>query len=441
MREPYADRFRLILNDLGAGFAARGEDLAAIIERADPALRETNRVLAELASQNQAAQPARARRRHDHAAVRPRAPATVSGFINNANVAAEATAERSQDLEAGFQRFPEALRQLRLTMAKLRDFSDQATPVFAEFRDGGPAIARATGALGPFADAAEPSLTSLGTAAEQSRQPLLNSDPILRDDPRPGEEGGARRQAASRGLLANLRKTGFHEQFMQLLFNTTGAINGYDQYGHFLRAWLLPITACMALARPPRRVSCQRALRSDSAARPRRARRLVGGRRSERDHRLGRTWRSAGPGERTGRPCGNLGAQSRRRTATIRRREPSGRSLGAARALLDTMIGRQQRSGPGAAGDPPPRRRHRLQPGAGRRDHDPDRDPRRLPRLQRQQRPAVRAHLQDLGPGAERQHAASRATTCGSAECGLASSRRSSRFRIRRPARFTPRST
>ena len=28
MREPYADRFRLILNDLGAGLAARGKDLA-----------------------------------------------------------------------------------------------------------------------------------------------------------------------------------------------------------------------------------------------------------------------------------------------------------------------------------------------------------------------------------------------------------------------------
>ncbi len=53
MRQPYADRFRLILNDLGASFAARGDDLDAIIRRADPALRKTDRVLAELARQNQ----------------------------------------------------------------------------------------------------------------------------------------------------------------------------------------------------------------------------------------------------------------------------------------------------------------------------------------------------------------------------------------------------
>ena len=54
MREPFADRFRLILNDLGAGLAARGEELQAIVRRADPALQQTDRVLGILAQQNQA---------------------------------------------------------------------------------------------------------------------------------------------------------------------------------------------------------------------------------------------------------------------------------------------------------------------------------------------------------------------------------------------------
>ena len=246
MRESKADRFRLILNDLGAGFAARGDDLAAIIERADPALLQTNRVLAELARQNQRLSQL-ARDGDKVLAPWARERAATAGFINNANVAAEATAERSKDLEAGFQRFPEALRQLRTVMAKLADFSNQATPVFAEFRDGGPAIARATRALGPFAEAAEPSLTSLGTAAEQSRQPLLNSVPILRQARKLTGSGapGATRLAR---LLASLRQTGFHRNFMKLLFNTTGAINGYDQFGHFLRAWLLPNAACTTLS-------------------------------------------------------------------------------------------------------------------------------------------------------------------------------------------------
>ena len=198
MREPYADRFRLIFNDLGAGFAARGEDLAAIIRRADPALRETNRVLAELARQNkQLSQLAR----DGDTVLQPfaaRARARSPGFINNANIAAEATAERSQDLEAGFQRFPEALRQLRLTMAKLRrllrpgDAGVRAVPrrrAGDRPRDQGARPVRRRGGAG----ADQPR-----HAAEQSRQPLARLRPDPARAPRPGEEGGAGRQGLAR---------------------------------------------------------------------------------------------------------------------------------------------------------------------------------------------------------------------------------------------------
>jgi phospholipid/cholesterol/gamma-HCH transport system substrate-binding protein len=51
-RLPYRDRFRLILNDLGAGLAGRGQDLGEVIDRANPALRQTDRVLKILAQQS-----------------------------------------------------------------------------------------------------------------------------------------------------------------------------------------------------------------------------------------------------------------------------------------------------------------------------------------------------------------------------------------------------
>ena len=51
-REPEVDRFRLILNDLGAGLAARGDTLREVLERANPALQQTDRVLKILADQN-----------------------------------------------------------------------------------------------------------------------------------------------------------------------------------------------------------------------------------------------------------------------------------------------------------------------------------------------------------------------------------------------------
>jgi phospholipid/cholesterol/gamma-HCH transport system substrate-binding protein len=248
MREPFADRFRLILNDLGAGLAARGHDLQAIIDRADPALRETDRVLAVLARQNHELSRLAVDSDTDLAPL-VRERQHLSGFINNANTAAEATAERSQALEAGLQRFPGALRQLRLTMVKLRSFSEQATPVFAEFRAGGPAIARATRALGPFAHAATPSLITLGTAAQESKQPIVNSTPIVRNVRDLAKKAAPGSKVLAQ-LLASLRETGFYKQFTRFLFNTTGAINGFDKFGHFLRATLSE-TGCTASLRCP----------------------------------------------------------------------------------------------------------------------------------------------------------------------------------------------
>ena len=52
MREPERERLSLILNELGTGVAGRGRDLNEVIRRANPALRETDKVLEILARQN-----------------------------------------------------------------------------------------------------------------------------------------------------------------------------------------------------------------------------------------------------------------------------------------------------------------------------------------------------------------------------------------------------
>src|SRR4051812_2588127 len=52
LRLPYRQRLSIILSDLGAGLAGRGQDLNALIHRANPALRQTDRVLKQLADEN-----------------------------------------------------------------------------------------------------------------------------------------------------------------------------------------------------------------------------------------------------------------------------------------------------------------------------------------------------------------------------------------------------
>jgi ABC-type transporter Mla subunit MlaD len=53
MRRPYRERFRLIIAELGTGLAGRPGDLAQVLHRASPGLRETSKVLQILGRQNQ----------------------------------------------------------------------------------------------------------------------------------------------------------------------------------------------------------------------------------------------------------------------------------------------------------------------------------------------------------------------------------------------------
>jgi phospholipid/cholesterol/gamma-HCH transport system substrate-binding protein len=61
-RLPYAQRFRLIFNELGASLAGRGEDLEEVVKRANPVLRDVDRLFGILNSQRrQLAQLTRSR--------------------------------------------------------------------------------------------------------------------------------------------------------------------------------------------------------------------------------------------------------------------------------------------------------------------------------------------------------------------------------------------
>ena len=247
-RQPEVDKFRLILNDLGAGLAARGKTLGDVIERADPALKQTDRVLAILAEQNKGlaqlavdsdAVLAPLARERDH----------IAGFINNATIAGEAAAERSDDIEQGFVEFPNALKELELTMVQLRRFADDATPVAADLREGAPSLTGITKALGPFAEAGTTALTSLGDAAEASGPDLVASRPLIRDLGDLGEANipGAR---ALKKLLFTLRKTGGTDLLYKTILNFGNAVNGYDSYGHFLRG-VIQINNCADITATP----------------------------------------------------------------------------------------------------------------------------------------------------------------------------------------------
>lgn len=249
MRLPERQRLALIINEFGTGVAGNGDELRAVIRRANPALDELDQFIKILADQNRVL----AKLADDSdTALEPiaRESERISNFIDKAGRTAEATAERGDDLERNFELFPELLRQLQPTMARLEQFSNEATPVFADLRAAAPSVNQIIEQLGPFSEAALPAFRTLGDAAEISRRALTTARPVIQDVRRLAGATGPLAKNLAAGLSDLEQQKGI-DRFMGTVLGFTGALNGYDSVSHYLRVYLPLYGNCLAYSVKP----------------------------------------------------------------------------------------------------------------------------------------------------------------------------------------------
>jgi phospholipid/cholesterol/gamma-HCH transport system substrate-binding protein len=232
-RLPERERLTIILNELGAGLAGRGSDLKEVIRRANPALREFDKVLAILASENQVLTKLAV---DSDKALAPfaRVREHFANFLAQSNKVSQATAAHRGALAQNLKDFPPFLRQLSPAMERLERFAEQATPVFTNLNKAAPAISTAFTHLPKFSSSSEKFFVSLGSTAKKSGPALTSSKKLLAELKALGT--GAKPFTSNLSeLFTSLRDTGGLERIMDFIFLGAGAANGYDQLGHFLR--------------------------------------------------------------------------------------------------------------------------------------------------------------------------------------------------------------
>jgi phospholipid/cholesterol/gamma-HCH transport system substrate-binding protein len=253
MRLPYRQRFAILISELGTGLAGRGEQLNEVIHRANPALRETDEVLAILAGQNRAL--ARLAKNSDRAlAPLSRERERFGHWIVAANETGEASAERRVDIARGIDRLPAFLSELRLLMVDLESVTDQGTPLLADLGAAAPDLGRLIRAQGTLADASRDAFPSLGDALERGRPALIEARPLVRDLARLGKEL-APTSVDLDALTASLEKTGAIERLNDFLYYLALSTNGFDSLGHYLRAGLVTNT-CTEYATVSTGIAC-----------------------------------------------------------------------------------------------------------------------------------------------------------------------------------------
>ena len=273
LRRPYRERLSIIIAEFGTGLAGRGRDLNDVIRRANPALQETDRVLRLLARQNETLEQLAVDSDRIMAPL-ARERTRVGSFIENAGETAEATAERREQLEAGLRRFPNFLRELRPTMARLGSLADEMTPVVSDLGAAAPRLNTFLRRLGPFSRAGTTAIRGLGEVAEPGIPALRASRPIIQDL-RALNADLAPVADTLKDVLVSFEKNNGLESFLDYLFFQATAINGFDSVGHFLRAALI-VNVCSQYATAPVG-GCSANFRQDNVA----ASAASAGRRSE----------------------------------------------------------------------------------------------------------------------------------------------------------------
>jgi phospholipid/cholesterol/gamma-HCH transport system substrate-binding protein len=233
-RLPERERFTLILNELGAGLAGRGSDLNEVVKRANPALRELDRVLEILANENHVL--AKLAVDSDQAlAPLAKVRGRVADFIVQANTVAQAGAATRGSLARNLALFPPFLEQLGPALERVQRFAEQTTPTFANLEVAAPGIDKAFTSLPAFGKSNEKFFENLGQTAKVSGPALNGVRPLLKRLETLGKAAVPFTNNFSE-LFESLQKTGGLERIMDFIFLGTGSANGYDSLGHFLRA-------------------------------------------------------------------------------------------------------------------------------------------------------------------------------------------------------------
>lgn len=240
-RLPVRQRLSLIINELGVGLAGRGEDLNDVIRRAAPALQETNKVLKLVARQNKVLEQLAV---DSDQIMQPlaRQREKITGFAKRSSTVAAATVERQAALAQNFQKLPVFLNELTPTMQRLGEFSDDALPVASDLRLGASAINELIQRTAPFSRAGTPALRGLGDVGDEGIPALRASLPIVQDLHRFGNQIRPVARDLSE-LLTSFSSSKGIERLMDYIYFQVQAINGFDDFGHFLRADLV-VNSC-----------------------------------------------------------------------------------------------------------------------------------------------------------------------------------------------------
>jgi virulence factor Mce-like protein len=229
---PTDQRLRILISELGIGTAGRGQDLNALLRRANPALTASRRVLTTFADQRTQLADAITQTDRVLKAVGDQS-ADVRTFVDRAATVARTTAAHDAGLGQSIKRMPAMLDAVRPGLRSLDRAATNATPLLDALRASAPGLATLTTTLPALSRAGTPALKSLSEVADVGRPVVRGAVSTAKRLQRATAELGPLAPEVD-ALLVSLRKTGGVEATMRLLYTLAALTATYDGTSHLI---------------------------------------------------------------------------------------------------------------------------------------------------------------------------------------------------------------
>jgi virulence factor Mce-like protein len=228
---PTAERFSVIVNELGIGLSGNGQSLNDVILRANPALASARRVLSLLRTQRAAL--GTAIDASDRVVSQLAAHSGAIGrFVHDAAGAATVTGVHRRQLAQAIGRLPVLLRTAKPALEHLDAVATTGTPLLAQVDQAAPQINRLTAELTPFTEAVAPVLAKLSPVLAAGTRTARDALPLVRLIARYARISLP--NAISTGkLFVSLREHGFAEAFLGAVYYLTSTVSRFDGISHF----------------------------------------------------------------------------------------------------------------------------------------------------------------------------------------------------------------
>lgn len=240
---PTPDRLQLLISELGIGLSAQGENLNALIRRANPALQRSRRVLQILGDHRERLATAVGQTDRVLASL-GRRDAQIRRFVARAAKVSETTAERRTALGQSVERLPAMLRELRPGLASLDRTAESATPLLRDVRGSAPELGGFVRNLRRFMRGATPALEDLGEAAAAGRPAVESLLPVTRRLRRLSGPLIPTADEVER-LLTVSRDNGTFEGIGRAAYGFAQNTGTFDEQSHYFTSWLVPASGCI----------------------------------------------------------------------------------------------------------------------------------------------------------------------------------------------------